>query len=348
MRKVEAIDLFCGIGGLTCGLQQVDIKVIAGLDNDKSCQYSYEKNNNVDFICKDVTKYDFREMKDMYSKDSIKVLVGCAPCQTFSSHTFKVRNREDDIRWNMIDHFLRGIKEIKPDIISMENVRGITKTEIFFKFVEQVKKLGYKISYEVVNFADYGVPQNRNRLVFLASKLGEIFIPIKTHSKKNRVTIKGIIKKLPKIKSGEVYKNDKTHTSRNLSKLNIQRIKQSNPGGTWQDWDNELLLNCYKKESGQTYSTVYGRMSWDKVSPTITTQFSSYGSGRFGHPEQDRAISIREGALLQTFPMDYDFGKEIRIVEVSRHIGNAVPPKMGKNIGICILRHLEEVEYGKK
>jgi DNA (cytosine-5)-methyltransferase 1 len=342
MRKVEAIDLFCGIGGLTYGLQQANIKVLAGLDNDKSCQYSYEKNNNVDFICKDVTKYDFREMKDMYSKDSIKVLAGCAPCQTFSSHTFKVRNREDDIRWNMIDHFLRGIKEIEPDIISMENVRGITRTKIFSKFIEQVEKLDYKVSYEVVNCADYGMPQNRNRLVFLASKLGNIDIPKKTHTKENHIPIKNIIKKLPRIKCGTSNKKDKVHVSRNLSELNIKRIKQSIPNGTWRDWDPKLLPDCYKKESGQTYSTVYGRMSWDKVSPTITTQFSSYGSGRFGHPEQDRAISIREGALLQTFPKDYDFGEEIRTVEVSRHIGNAVPPELGVIIGNTIVNHIKE------
>lgn len=346
--KVEAIDLFCGIGGLTHGLQSANIKVIAGLDNDKSCEYSYTVNNKAKFICEDVSKYNFKKMKKMYSKDSIKILAGCAPCQTFSSHAFKVKNKENDIRWNMIDHFLRGIKEISPDIISMENVRGIVKTDIFSKFIKKTKSLGYKVSYEVVNCADYGIPQNRNRLVFLASKLGDIAIPKKTHTKNNRITIKEVIKKLPQISRGALNERDKVHISRNLSELNVKRIQQSKPGGTWRDWNPELLPNCYKKESGKTYSTVYGRMSWDKVSPTITTQFSSYGTGRFGHPEQDRAISIREGALLQTFPKDYDFGESIKVAEVSRHIGNAVPPKMGECIGVCILEHLKEVEYGKK
>jgi DNA (cytosine-5)-methyltransferase 1 len=275
----------------------------------------------------------------------VKILAGCAPCQTFSSHTFKVKNRKDDVRWNMIDHFLKGIKGIKPDIISMENVRGITKTEIFSKFLKQVKKLGYKVSYKVVNCADYGMPQNRNRLVFLASKIGDISISKYTHTKENHVPIKNIIKDLPKIKCGTSSKKDKVHKSRNLSELNIKRIKQSIPSGTWRDWDPKLLPDCYKKESGQSYATVYGRMNWDKVSPTITTQFSSYGSGRFGHPEQDRAISIREGALLQTFPKDYDFGEEIKTVEVSRHIGNAVPPQLGLVIGETIVRHVKE-SYG--
>jgi len=345
MKKIEAIDLFCGVGGLTYGLQQAKIKVLAGLDNDKSCEYSYEKNNGINFICEDVSEYDFKTMKSMYSKDSIKVLAGCAPCQTFSSHTFKVKNKEDDKRWNMIDHFLRGIKTIEPDVISMENVRGITKTQVFFDFVKQVKEMGYKVSYEVVNCADYGIPQNRNRLVFLASKLGDISVPQKTHTKDKHISIDKIIKTLPTLKSGKACKKDKVHKSRNLSKLNIKRIQQSKPSGTWRDWDKKLLPNCYKKESGQSYATVYGRMNWNKVSPTITTQFTSYGSGRFGHPEQDRAISIREGALLQTFPMNYDFGNEIKIVAISRHIGNAVPPKLGRVIGETIVKHIEE-NYG--
>lgn len=340
--KIEAIDLFCGVGGLTYGLQQANIKVLAGLDNDKSCEYSYRKNNNVNFVCEDISKYNFKPMKKLYSKDSVKILVGCAPCQTFSSHTFKVKDKENDIRWNMIDHFFRGIKEINPDIISMENVRGITKTAIFDNFVNKVLTMGYHIAYKVVNCADYGIPQNRNRLVFLASKLGVIDTPKKTHTKDNRVLIKHIIKTLPQIKRGKPHKEDKVHISRNLSELNIKRIQQSKPSGTWKDWDKKLLPNCYKKESGQSYATVYGRMDWDKVSPTITTQFTSYGSGRFGHPEQDRAISIREGALLQTFPMNYNFGNKIKVVATSRHIGNAVPPQLGLVIGKTIVKHVEE------
>ena len=207
--RIEAIDLFCGIGGLTYGLQQAKIKVLAGLDNDNSCEYAYKKNNKVKFICEDVAGYDFKSMKKMYSKDSIKILAGCAPCQTFSSHTFKLKNREKDIRWNMIEHFLRGIKIIEPDIISMENVRGITKTQVFSDFVKQVEKMRYKVSYEVVNCADYGIPQNRNRLVFLASKLGNISVPQKTYTKDNHVSINKIIKSLPALKSGETCKKDK-------------------------------------------------------------------------------------------------------------------------------------------
>ena len=346
--KIEAIDLFCGIGGLTYGLRQADIDVLAGLDNDQSCQHPYEKNNDCKFISADVSKYDFNEMRSIYSQDSIRVLVGCAPCQPFSSHTFKIKNKENDIRWSLINYFLQAVKVLDPHVISMENVRGITKTEIFEKFVKNVEELGYEIDYEVVYCPDYGIPQNRSRLVLLASKLGKIQVPEKTHSKENYVTVGDIIKKLPKIKPGEIYRKDPIHRAKNLSPLNIERIKQSKPKGSWKDWDERLLPNCYRKESGQTYTAVYGRMSWKEVSPTITTQFFNYGSGRFGHPKQDRGLSIREGALLQTFPEDYDFGEEIFMAKTGRHIGNAVPPRLGFVIGKAIQKHIKsQHKYAK-
>ena len=340
-KKIEAIDLFCGIGGLSYGLRQADIDVLAGLDNDESCSYAYEKNNDCKFISADISKYDFSEMKEMYSKDSIKILVGCAPCQPFSSHSFKSQNKEKDTRWNLIDYFLKGVDKLSPDIISMENVRGLTKTGIFKDFVTKLEKRGYKIDFEVVYCPDYGIPQNRSRLVLLGSKLGKILVPKKTHKKGNYVTVGDIIQKLPKLKIGESDKKDSLHKTIKLSDINLKRIRQSKPKGSWKDWDQNLLPNCYKKESGKTYTSVYGRMSWDDVSPTITTQFFNYGSGRFGHPIQDRALSLREGALLQTFPKSYDFGKEIALAKIGRHIGNAVPPKLGFVIGQTIKEHIK-------
>lgn len=346
--KIEAIDLFCGIGGLTYGLRQADIEVLAGLDNDKSCEYSYEKNNNCKFIAADIAKYDFNEMKNMYSPDGIKVLVGCAPCQPFSSHTFKAKNKEQDTRWNLISYFLQAVKTLNPHVISMENVRGITKTDVFLDFVKDIEALGYKVDYEVVYCPDYGIPQSRSRLVLLGSKLGDIKVPEKTNSKDNYVTVEEVIKKLPKIRSGETDRTDPIHRAKNLSPLNLERIKQSKPKGSWRDWDEKLLPNCYRKKSGQTYTAVYGRMSWKDVSPTITTQFFNYGSGRFGHPKQDRGLSIREGALLQTFPENYDFGNEISMTKTGRHIGNAVPPRLGFVIGKTIQEHIKSHhEYAK-
>ncbi|MFA5051353.1 MAG: DNA (cytosine-5-)-methyltransferase [Patescibacteria group bacterium] len=339
--RIQAIDLFCGIGGLTYGLQRSGISVLAGLDNDKSCSVPYENNNKTKFICADIEDYDFNNLKKLYSKSSLKVLVGCAPCQPFSSHTFKIRKKGKDDRWNLLDHFVRAIKVIKPDIVSMENVRGVVKTDVFENFISNLKEMNYEVDYKVVYAPNYGVPQNRSRLILLASKLGKITVPEKTHNKDNYITVKDVIKGLPKIRAGQKDKKDSMHQAKNLTQINMLRIRQSKPKGTWKDWDKKLLPKCYKKDSGQTYTSVYGRMGWNNVSPTITTQFTSYGSGRFGHPEQDRAISLREGALLQTFPLSYNFG-DLPSSKIGRHIGNAVPPQLGFIIGKTIKNHFSK------
>ena len=160
-------------------------------------------------------------------------------------------------------------------------------------------------------------------------------------------TVRDVLSNLPRLSQGEVDSDDPLHRSAGLSDINIKRIRQSKPGGTWKDWDESLLPECYKKPSGKSFGSVYGRMEWDKPSPTVTTQFYSFGTGRYGHPEQDRALSLREGALLQTFPKDYKFFEDIdkiSISTISRHIGNAVPVDLGKIIGISINKHLENIE----
>ncbi|MFZ2970545.1 MAG: DNA (cytosine-5-)-methyltransferase [Minisyncoccia bacterium] len=340
--KIESIDLFCGIGGLTYGLQKSGINVIAGIDNDETCRYAYETNNRIPFINADIKEYGSDEIKKLYSKNSVKVLVGCAPCQPFSSHSFKNKNKGCDARWDLLSYFAKIIEDTLPEIVSMENVRGIVKTDIFKMFLGVLKKNNYHIDYKVVYLPDYGAPQNRSRLILLASRLGEIKIPQPTHTKNTYVTVRDIIKKLQPLRVGQTSKNDLLHKAKNLSETNLQRIKQSKPNGTWRDWDKKLLPACYKKKSGQTYVSVYGRMGWDGVSPTITTQFFNYGSGRFGHPTQNRALSLREGALLQTFPQNYDFGKVKSMTTIARHIGNSVPPVLGEVIGKTIKKHLNE------
>lgn len=340
--KIEAIDLFCWIWWLTCWLRQANINVLAGLDFDASCAETYEKNNHAKFISADISKYDFSELKKLYSKDSVKVLVGCAPCQPFSSHSNKKKNKEVDARWNLIDHFIRWVDELQPEIVSMENVRGLTKQKVFQDFIKKLEDRGYKIDYDVVYCPEFGIPQARHRMVLLGSKLWEIKIPARTHTKENFVTVKDAIKWLPDLRAGETYKNDIMHRSLNLTPINIERIKQSKPKWSWKDWDKKLLPNCYKRDSGSSYTSVYGRMSWDDVAPTITTQFFNYGSWRFGHPKKDRALSLREGAILQTFPIDYNFWETISIWKVARHIGNAVPPKLWEAIGNCISKHVKK------
>lgn len=182
-----------------------------------------------------------------------------------------------------------------------------------------------------------------------------IKIPLQMNNKEGKnqpVTVRQVIGNLPPIAAGEKNYSDNLHVTATLSDINIQRIQHSIPGGTWRDWPESLVLDCHKKDSGQTYSAVYGRMRWDDVAPTITTQFIGYGTGRFGHPEQDRALTLREGAMLQTFPRGYSFvpqGETVVLKNIARHIGNAVPPRLGEVIGLSIKSHCEtKRKYVKK
>jgi DNA (cytosine-5)-methyltransferase 1 len=247
---------------------------------------------------------------------------------------------------DLLDYFGKQVKLVKPDIVSMENVPQLVREPVFKNFVHLLEENGYKINYKIAYAPKYGIPQKRKRLLLLASKFGKIeFIP-EYFSEDNYPTVRDAISKLPKLKAGEVSPNDALHRARNLSNLNIRRIKSSKPGGTWRDWDESLLPKCYKKKSGSSYGSVYGRLEWDKPSSTITTQFPGYGNGRFGHPEQDRALSLREGAVLQSFPKDYKFleyENNYSYGKIAKQIGNAVPPKLGEVIGESIMRHIAEV-----
>ncbi len=343
--NIEVIDLFCGAGGLTCGLRKSGLNVKAGFDIDGICKYPYEVNNHAKFICKDIRNVTPQEVKELYSNNSIKVLAGCAPCQPFSQMTKKYKNSQSkDEKYNLLLEFGRLVKGILPDIISMENVPEIRKTSIFKEFLDILETNGYKVDYKVVYCPDYGIPQNRRRFVLLAAK-EQISLIAKTHSKENYRTVRDTISNLPPIGNGEICPTDILHQTAKLSDINLKRIRSSKPGGTWYDWPEELRCNCHKKESGKTYASVYGRMEWDKIAPTMTTQFYCYGTGRYGHPEQDRALTLREGALIQTFPIEYQFvdpNKAFTLKEVAREIGNAVPVRLGEIIGESIKKYLGE------
>ena len=347
--NIAVVDLFCGVGGLTCGLKKAGLNVVAGIDNDITCQYAYETNNKTSFIEADVSKFPSTKVNELFENANVKILVGCAPCQRFSKHANKYRRNIDtatDVHWNLLKSFAKYVEDIRPDIISMENVPELRKYDIFKEFTDKLSDLSYHISYKVVDCSKYGLPQKRRRLVLLASKYGEINLISEKSIDKMR-TVRDVLSNLPRLSQGEVDSDDPLHRSAGLSDINIKRIRQSKPGGTWKDWDESLLPECYKKPSGKSFGSVYGRMEWDKPSPTVTTQFYSFGTGRYGHPEQDRALSLREGALLQTFPKDYKFFEDIdkiSISTISRHIGNAVPVDLGKIIGMSINEHLENIK----
>ncbi|MEY8241324.1 MAG: DNA cytosine methyltransferase [Cycloclasticus sp.] len=337
---ISAVDLFCGVGGLTHGLQLSGINVTAGYDIDESCKLPYEANNEAEFINQSIPELSAKEINNQYDRKKIRLLAGCAPCQPFSNYT---QARPKDERWGLLSHFGRIASELRPELITMENVPDLDRHEVFSEFVNTLSEQGYHVWHEVVYCPDYGVPQKRKRLVLLASLIGEVSLIPPTHQTHEYVTLKEAIGSLPRLQAGKTNKVDSLHRAAGLSDINIKRIKASKPGGTWKDWPLELQAECHKRDSGKKYTSVYGRMRWNELSPTITTQFYNYGSGRYGHPSQTRAISLREAAILQSFPADYQFteaNKPYSITNISRMIGNAVPVSLGKAIGESLLKHI--------
>lgn len=344
----SVIDLFCGVGGLTHGLQLSGLNVVAGFDIENSCRFAYESNNNARFVLRDIAQVTGEELNNYFIPNTVKILVGCAPCQPFSNYSLRYnKNGRKDNKWQLLYYFSDLVEDVLPEIISMENVPQLSHEKIFEDFLQQLQALGYHYSWQIVNCANYGVPQRRKRLVLLASRLGNIELIPPRFDEDHYLTVRDAIGNLPILEDGATDPLDPLHRASKLSKLNKMRIRQSVPGGSWNDWDENLKLPCHKKNTGKSYRSVYGRMEWDKPSPTITTQYYGYGNGRFGHPEQNRAISMREGALLQSFPANYQFldpNHQESNRSIGVHIGNAVPVELGRAIGISILEHLHDLE----
>ncbi len=344
-----AVDVFCGAGGLTRGLLDAGIPVVAGYDVDEACRFPYEHNNpGATFKKVSVTDLSGEMLAAHYPSGHMRILVGCAPCQTFSKYTQGLDNG-DDPKWKLLDEFARLVRELKPDIVSMENVPELQRHAIFDRFLDTLIAEGFHFTHDrekrVVYCPDYGIPQHRRRLVLIASRLGPIEIIRPTHSPAKHRKVCDVLRRLPPLDAGEIHPDDPLHRASKLSPLNLRRIQYSRPGGTWRDWPRNLVATCHKDKTGKTYPGVYGRMEWEKPSPTVTTQFFGFGNGRFGHPEQDRAISLREGAILQSFPMSYQFvepGGEYCFKTIGRLIGNAVPVRLGETVGKTIKQHLEE------
>ena len=345
MQTIEAVDLFCGVGGLTAGLINAGVVVKAGYDIELECRYAYENNNKVPFIQQDVAELKSSDVQNWFNKDSIRLLAGCAPCQPFSKYN-QGKDVTNDKKWPLLYHFLRLVREILPELVTMENVPEVIKHKVYEDFVFELKLLGYSVSAQEVLCSKYGIPQTRRRHVLLASRMGNAPKLLKpTHE--NPVTVREAIGGLKAIKAGEFDPMDLLHKSAGLNDKNMLRIKASKQGGTWRDWPEDLVVECHKKKSGRSYASVYGRMLWDEPAPTMTTLCYGYGNGRFGHPEQNRAISLREAAIIQSFPSDYEFcprNIEPRLTTVGRMIGNAVPVLLGKVIGESFYKSLDETK----
>lgn len=347
-KNITAVDLFCGVGGLTYGLEKIGIDVRLGIDIEPACKHPIGENTNASFLREDVTSLDPSIIKNVLSQGEISLLAGCAPCQPFSTYSRAAKRESaphpnggtsDD--WKLVERFGMLVRETKPDLVTMENVPPLERQQVFQGLLTSLA--GYSVDYRIVECDTVGLPQTRKRLVLVASKLGPIQIP---EFDLKRTTVRNAIGDLPGLTAGGEDPVDRLHRASKLSKVNLKRIKASVPGGTWRDWPQALRAPCHEKITGATYPSVYGRMEWDRPAPTITTQCFGYGNGRFGHPEQDRAISLREAAMLQGFPKGYSFlpeGESVSFAKLGRLIGNAVPVRLAEVIGQILVEHVERL-----
>ena len=345
---VKVFDFFAGCGGASRGFQDAGMEVVFALDSDHDAKRTFEKN----FPFAHFEHADIRET----SLDMVHGLVrtqqphpilfcGCAPCQPFTKQNTSCPEADRDDRVPLLLEFLRFIQRCEPDVVFVENVPGIQNpkgdAEPLSGFVRGLRGAGYhEPAYGAVSLKKYGVPQSRRRLLLLASRHGTLELPPETHGPEagnpKYDTVRDWIGELPEILAGQTHPEVPDHRAAALSERNLQRIRATPEGGGNRDWPVDLRLECHRQSNG--YSDVYGRMSWDRPASGLTTRCISYSNGRFGHPDQDRAISVREAACLQTFPMDYAFDGSLN--SKARQIGNAVPVRLASVIGRHVNEHL--------
>ena len=336
-----AIDFFCGGGGLTRGLINAGIKVLGGYDNCQDYKETYENNNNCRFICADVRDMNkaqiFKDFPAIQNNENDLLLSGCAPCQPFSSQRRSNTAHKDVF---LLKEFGRIVAEIKPAHILVENVPGIKGKgkDVLAEFLEILEQNHYFYTYKIANAKNYGVPQNRQRFVLIASKQFKPIVPEGTYGTDESpfVTVRDAIQKYPAIDAGEIHKKIPNHQASSLSEINLERIMNTPAsGGDRRSWPKHLILDCHS--NGHTgHTDVYGRMNWDNVAPTLTARCYSLSNGRYGHPTQNRAISLREAAALQSFDDEYVFYGNT--MSIGKQIGNAVPVKMAETFARYIVR----------
>ena len=333
--RLKAIDFFCSGGGMTYGVQLAGINVIAGIDNDVNVKNTYEHNNpDSQFILADIfdlTEEDLQEKTGIETNDNNLILIGCSPCQYWSIiRTEKTKSKESK---DLLKEFHRFVKYYAPGFVVIENVPGLERRAEesgLQEFIDDLKERGYEVTYNVYNLNEYGVPQSRRRFSLIASRVVKKRLePIKSVDNPKVSDFLGPENGFPKVEAGHRDQTDFQHIVARLSSENLEALKKTpkNGGNTVKERES------YR---GSGFKDSYGRMSWGKPASTITTNFYKISSGRFGHPEEDRGISLREGATLQTFPKDYYFDAN-SITAIARMIGNAVPPEFARRIGKAII-----------
>ncbi len=335
---MRAVDFFCGAGGFTAGIRRAGIDVLGGVDADETCRLTYTMNNpGTKFICADLRELSVddltSEFPDLQVDDDDLLFVGCAPCQPFSQQRRVERPHPDGA---LLSSFGRLVEAFRPGCVIVENVPGIAAVRgnsTYNRFRCMLRRHGYSVKSAVLDAKAYGVPQSRRRLVLIASRIVDVTLPVATHGPEliPWVTVRDAIGHFPALRAGDSAVGLPNHRASALSPLNAERMRHTpKDGGSRNAWPGRLVLECHKDEH-RGHSDVYGRMRWDNPAPTLTGRCHSISNGRFGHPEQDRALSLREAAALQTFPDDYEFFGVMR--KIALNIGNAVPVELAAILG---------------
>lgn len=342
MSEYTCIDSFCGAGGLGLGLQRAGFDIRLSFDIDNICIKTIKENEK--FFSHSAVAADISDMLNGRALELCKLkrgelflLAGGPPCQGFS---IQRRGSDIDSRNQLVFKYALLVEELYPKYFIMENVTGIAgkrgKT-ILEQLLDELKSIGYEVHINLLDAQDYGVPQRRKRYIIVGERTDMgIHFEYPKPTGEHR-TVKDVIGSLPEPPlDGSDYPGIPLHRRDKLSDINLKRIKALKQGQGRAFLPDELLADCHKIDSSIIgYRNVYGRMEWNDVAPTITARFDSFTRGKFGHPEQDRSISLREGALLQTFPADFKFiGNK---VDIARQIGNAVPPVLAEQIGRSII-----------
>lgn len=347
LNKLKAVDFFCSGGGMSSGMLNAGIKILAGIDYDKTCKETYEANiTNAKFIHADVFDYKEEQLEkeiDLKKNDNDLVMIGCSPCQFWS--IINTDREKSSKSKSLLVEFRRFVEYFNPGYVVVENVPGVFKRKDesgLEDFIVWLKTQGYKVHCKIHNLCEYGVPQSRKRLTLIANRVTNSELePIKFEGKK--LTVHDVIGEhngFPKVQAGHKDETTFMHTVAGLRQINIERLKltEKNGGSRISYANNEYLApKCHQNDT-TNFKDTYGRIWWNRQSPTITTKFFSISNGRFAHPEEDRAISLREGAVLQSFPKDYIF-KATSVANAARMIGNAVPPKYASSIANAIIQN---------
>jgi DNA (cytosine-5)-methyltransferase 1 len=348
---VGVVDFFAGCGGTSLGFRRAGLSIIAGLDSDQYAGATYRRNfPRATFLESRIEDVDPQIIKEILRNRKTRhvLLCGCAPCQPFS----RIGSRSStDKRTALLDHFGRMVDAIKPSLLFVENVPGLQQTNLergpLRRLISILERSAYDYSVGVVASQEYGVPQMRRRLILMGSRLGPIAFPKPTHGpgrpNPQFSTVWEWIGHLPPLEAGQEHPTVPNHRAAILSEINLRRISSTPVGGGRDDWPKDLILDCHNNHDGHT--DVYGRMHKDRPASALTTRCISLSNGRFGHPEQDRAISVREAALLQTFPDDFVF--EGTFHSTAQQVGNAVPVLLAERFGKAIMRHVRSFELRK-